>query len=124
MYISKTMETDMYNPSRCAGTTRRGLQCKRRGRYTNKGKSGLYCGLHVEKESETCVICLRNLYDTCTLQCGHGFHTQCIMQWFRYQNTCPVCRHVVVDGEEMDESMSMGELTEVYIRVEIEYNSP
>lgn len=26
------------------------------------------------------------------LTCGHAFHTECIMQWFRMSNVCPVCR--------------------------------
>ena len=34
------------------------------------------------------------------LECNHGFHTTCIMQWFRQGNTdtCPMCR----DGGDTD----------------------
>ncbi|KAJ6375830.1 hypothetical protein OIU77_000735 [Salix suchowensis] len=26
------------------------------------------------------------------LDCGHGFHVQCIKQWLGQKNTCPVCK--------------------------------
>jgi hypothetical protein len=26
------------------------------------------------------------------LDCGHGFHIQCIKQWLGQKNTCPVCK--------------------------------
>ncbi|CAI0431754.1 unnamed protein product [Linum tenue] len=26
------------------------------------------------------------------LECGHGFHIQCIKQWLAYKNKCPVCK--------------------------------
>ncbi|OAY50408.1 uncharacterized protein LOC110614318 [Manihot esculenta] len=26
------------------------------------------------------------------LECGHGFHIQCIKQWLAHKNTCPVCK--------------------------------
>ena len=42
-----------------------------------------------------CVICSEsNLEQWHTLECEHGFHTTCIMQWFRQgaSDTCPLCR--------------------------------
>jgi len=27
-----------------------------------------------------------------TLRCNHTFHLHCINEWFRRQNTCPLCR--------------------------------
>jgi len=48
---------------------------------------------------EVCVICLCcvDLGDSCrTLQCGHTFHADCIMEWWthspRSSVTCPTCR--------------------------------
>jgi hypothetical protein len=26
------------------------------------------------------------------LDCGHGFHIQCIKKWLAQKNTCPVCK--------------------------------
>ena len=44
---------------------------------------------------DKCAICLENLnsQQTYTLQCGHCFHTECQILWFRNGNsTCPTCR--------------------------------
>ena len=45
---------------------------------------------------EACGICLADLNDCPAhkLECGHCFHTQCIIQWFRVSNVgeCPQCR--------------------------------
>ena len=48
---------------------------------------------------ETCSICLNligNSNDVHTLDCGHTFHTRCILNWFRSSNVsgspCPLCR--------------------------------
>ncbi|KAJ8773107.1 hypothetical protein K2173_028284 [Erythroxylum novogranatense] len=30
------------------------------------------------------------------LECGHGFHVQCIKQWLAHKNTCPVCKDAPV----------------------------
>ena len=46
--------------------------------------------------SECCTICKDPLNDkTYGLpECGHTFHTECIVHWFREQHTqCPQCNH-------------------------------
>ena len=46
-------------------------------------------------ESDTCTICAEPLAEgqTTTIECGHAFHTSCVLQWFRYYNdSCPNCR--------------------------------
>ena len=42
-----------------------------------------------------CVICQETQYVyTYKLQCGHSFHSSCIINWFRTKNTtCPICRY-------------------------------
>lgn len=44
---------------------------------------------------ENCPICTEPLEnDVTTLECGHAFHTKCIIRWFRRGNSaaCPMCR--------------------------------
>lgn len=45
---------------------------------------------------DKCVICHENLIDNIyeLPECGHKFHTNCIMHWFRTDhNTCPLCQN-------------------------------
>jgi|TARA_Y100000389_G_C17285379_1_gene425158 hypothetical protein len=42
-----------------------------------------------------CPICLESLKvkDNYKISCGHEFHTECIMNWFRFSNgSCPCCK--------------------------------
>lgn len=32
-------------------------------------------------------------------KCKHGFHVECIDMWFHSNNTCPLCRNLVVSSE-------------------------
>ena len=42
---------------------------------------------------ELCPICMDACKGkTCTLECGHTFHTKCIFTWFKKKNNCPCCR--------------------------------
>ena len=48
-------------------------------------------------DTETCTICLEKFADSdksCYTipQCNHTFHTSCLMQWFRQEVRCPLCR--------------------------------
>ena len=53
---------------------------------------------------EICVICRENLNTEQVFklpECGHTFHTTCIISWFRRNhNKCPCCNHT---GDETDE---------------------
>lgn len=53
---------------------------------------------------DDCAICLEKLNDNTenkkknTLQCGHGYHSSCISEWFTSgSTTCPVCRFEVLN---------------------------
>ena len=46
-----------------------------------------------EPKYELCPICMDDCKGkTCTLDCGHTFHTKCIFTWFKKNNNCPCCR--------------------------------
>jgi Ring finger domain len=70
---------------RCSKQTSRGLRCH------NKCCNNLnVCVSH----APDCSICLEPLYrgETCTLVCGHAYHTTCIYPWFEQDHRCPYCR--------------------------------
>ena len=54
-------------------------------------------GQKEEGENE-CMICMceyENGEELLTLDCFHSYHTQCILDWFKKSNFCPICKHVV-----------------------------
>ena len=41
-----------------------------------------------------CAICQDIMNDPHDLECGHTFHTSCIVAWFRSgKSSCPICRN-------------------------------
>lgn len=41
----------------------------------------------------SCPICLNNIKKNITLnKCGHSFCSKCINKWFKYSQSCPICR--------------------------------
>jgi hypothetical protein len=42
-------------------------------------------------DEELCCICIRNQINV-ILNCSHGFCEECIGDWQKQQNSCPVCR--------------------------------
>jgi hypothetical protein len=44
--------------------------------------------------SDTCAICLDNLINSPhhTTKCNHAFHTECIREWQKRSDRCPMCR--------------------------------
>lgn len=48
-----------------------------------------------EPRRANCSICLQHGIRTgfrWTLPCGHAFHEHCVVEWFRHNPTCPICR--------------------------------
>ncbi|EYU23094.1 hypothetical protein MIMGU_mgv11b020548mg, partial [Erythranthe guttata] len=48
-------------------------------------------------EQEVCVICQDDLFGEheniiATLNCGHVYHVECIKNWLRTKNECPICK--------------------------------
>ncbi len=43
--------------------------------------------------TETCRICLGQMKVSVNLECGHRFHAECAVTWFRQgRSDCPLCR--------------------------------
>lgn len=92
--------------------------------------------------TENCVICLNKLIkesekqkeekkedikinliedkedEISILNCGHQFHTKCIIKWHKIKNNCPICRQVILK-EEDNNKIVWNIQTELYPR----YNS-
>ena len=50
--------------------------------------------------SQKCSICLEKLDSAYSLDCGHHFHYDCLIKWFRSPDsngTCPLCRQTPID---------------------------
>lgn len=48
-----------------------------------------------DKDDNTCAICIEsfsNKHTNIILDCGHKFHSACIISWFEKELTCPICR--------------------------------
>ena len=49
-------------------------------------------------EQDKCVICLENFKkgdELIRTPCFHCFHSKCIIEWFKNNNTCPICKFEV-----------------------------
>lgn len=60
--------------------------------------------VHLVRACESCSICLEHFEhfeqtqttcDVCKLQCTHHYHINCLNNWLRSNNTCPLCRTVI-----------------------------
>jgi E3 ubiquitin-protein ligase RNF115/126 len=54
-----------------------------------------------------CMICMSNFQigeKVKIMPCTHFFHTGCIREWFKANDTCPICKHSVSEeGNEGSE---------------------
>ena len=47
------------------------------------------------KKANVCPICFEPIVNLCrTDQCDHEFCFQCLRNWIRHQNVCPICRQI------------------------------
>ncbi|KAM6569232.1 hypothetical protein CsatB_017217 [Cannabis sativa] len=79
------------------GYVNTGLKEEEIGRCLRKIKLSIsndWSRLPVQADKK-CSICQEEFEtddDMGKLDCGHGFHTECIRHWLSHKNTCPVCK--------------------------------
>lgn len=53
---------------------------------------------NVKQKYSECSICYEKYYENSnisTLSCDHCFHTDCIKNWGKRKNNCPICRETI-----------------------------
>ena len=54
---------------------------------------------------DLCCICLdenkSNNKEWIQLTCNHKMHTDCLNEWFKTANTCPICKKIITDDNEV-----------------------
>jgi hypothetical protein len=79
---------------------------------------------HGSSGAERCAVCQDALQEAgaaaavTQLECGHEFHTHCILGWFRsLQSRCPLCLRTgasyVLDNDEEEESGHRADMREI-----------
>jgi len=84
---------------KCCMFTKKGKVCNS---YQTKQKNG-FCKIHQKfknliKKDKKCSICLEsNKKQLAFLNCKskHFFHRECILNWLKENNTCPICREQI-----------------------------
>ena len=64
----------------------------------------------LDPEKRNCIICLEDFKNgdkAIILPCIHIFHNECIKNWLKTQNTCPICKFKLT-GENMNNPGSNG----------------
>ena len=59
----------------------------------------------LDPEKKNCIICLEDFKNgdkAIILPCIHIFHNECIKNWLKTQNTCPICKYKLT-GENMNQ---------------------
>lgn len=62
----------------------------------------------IPEDKKECVVCLCAFelnQKALILPCTHLFHTNCIKDWFKTQNTCPICKFKL-DRDTLNEAMN------------------
>lgn len=60
---------------------------------TKRGRPEVEDVKHIETD---CSICLETGPDSAETVCGHRFHRECLAEWTRTNDTCPLCNATIV----------------------------
>jgi hypothetical protein len=63
---------------------------------SDQSRSLVYIVENVDINKECCICMDKNTNNWVHIPCGHSFHNECIIQWNRTSNTCPICRSVLL----------------------------
>ena len=66
-------------------------------KYKNLKKR--YNGIRISKDEKSCPICyyeFEDNHDIIILECNHFFHKSCCSKWLRINNSCPLCRKLII----------------------------
>lgn len=80
------------NETRRPPTAKKALKSLKKFKMNEK-----YCKKNDKGDLEypNCCICISDINngeETVLLPCGHMFHSPCVVEWLKKNNTCPVCR--------------------------------
>ena len=56
----------------------------------------------LESDKKRCNICLEDFVNgenVLVLPCLHIYHTSCIKEWFKNNNTCPLCKSEITESK-------------------------
>ena len=73
---------------KCSWITSSGKKCSNNILMDN------FCSRHLKQKCSICLEQVRSLNSAQTkkLKCGHAFHMECILNWFKNSDACPTCR--------------------------------
>ena len=91
------------------------LNVKTHGAIEKKDYAELIVNAEISKEEEAkhveCSVCYEKIGEknNCITPCGHTFCFKCMMSCLNYKNTCPICRQVLQEEINDDESEEFSE---------------
>jgi len=70
-----------------------------------------------DEDGETCTICILSIKDgdhIGALQCEHIFHVNCLIEWIKRRNVCPLCQSPNIADERRPPPPSIDDATVAY----------
>ena len=79
--------------------------------------------LSIKKEEANTNIIEKNEKGISTLNCGHQFHTKCIIKWLKIKSNCPICRKKVLKENDNNKIIwdTQSELYQEYNNISYQY---